>query len=52
MKKIDEETYECKQCVGEAYADEDELDEHPYKYCCGIQHNSDELACRSCGDYF
>ena len=32
--------------------DDDGLNEHPYIYCCGIQHDSTEIACRSCGDYF
>ena len=34
------------------YGGEEELNEHPYRYCCGIQHDADEVACRSCGDYF
>ena len=53
MKKIDGETYFCQKCADEANDDaDDELNEHPYIYCCGIQHESDEIACRSCGDYF
>ena len=43
----------CEDCFDDYMnGSENGLNEHPYIYCCGIQHDSDELACRSCGDYF
>ena len=54
----------CLECGVELYMDlrddsvhivgyrDDDSNESSYIYCCGIQHDSDELACQSCGDYF
>ena len=53
----------CLNCGAELYMDlkddsvyvvgyRDENDTPAYLYCCGIEHDSDELACRSCGDHF
>jgi len=43
----------CEICFDEYMSENEcELNEHPYIYCCGIQHDFDEVLCRSCKDYF